>query len=302
MKNIAIVVHGGCGQEDKFLKNNWHAYEKALSNAALEGYKLLEKGSSALEAVEQAARFMEDNPLFNAGRGSSLNSKGEVEMDASIMDGKNQQAGAVSMVRNVKNPISLARCIMQKTRHAFFSGYGALEVAKDEHIILKPDSYFITEHQYNLFQEASNQDSMQEQLTKKIHGTIGAVALDYEGNLAAGASTGGTPNNMPGRIGDSCIIGAGCYANNNTCAVAGTGTGEYLINRVIAYTISLMVEFKMPLQEACEHVLHQRNKDVKDDLGVISLNAKGEVGIAFNTPILKRAWIGFDKELHVRIK
>jgi L-asparaginase / beta-aspartyl-peptidase len=301
MSNIAIVVHGGCGQKDEFLLKNWQGYEEGLATAIRCGYGLLKKGRSALEAAEQAAIVLENNPLFNAGRGSSLNSKGEVEMDASIMDGKHCHTGAVSMLRQVKNPISLARCIMQKTKHAFFSGYGALELAKHEHIPLKPESYFITEHQYDVFQKASDEESIQELLEKKIHGTIGVVALDLSGNLASAVSSGGTPNCLPGRIGDSCVIGAGCYANNKTCAVAGTGTGEYLMNRVIAYTISLMVEQGMSLQEACDHVIHIRNKEVKDDLGVISLNTQGEIGIAFNTPILKRAWIGTDEQLNITI-
>lgn len=245
--------------------------------------------------------LLEDNPLFNAGRGSALNCKGEVEMDASIMNGKNLKAGAVSMVRNVKNPVSLARIIMNKTKHVLLSGYGALEIAKNEGIHFETDSYFVTEYQQALFKKYSKHETVQQILEKKIYGTVGAVALDKRGNLAAATSTGGTSNCLPGRVGDSCVIGAGCYANNKTCAVSGTGEGEYLIREVVAHTISIMIEFNMSLQDACDHVIHIRNKRYKGHMGVISVNAKGEVGIAYNTKIMKRAWKSSDEDLQVKI-
>jgi L-asparaginase / beta-aspartyl-peptidase len=301
MKKIAIAVHGGAGNFSPYIKKNFKENEEGLAEAVDAGYKILNHGGSALDAVEMAVKILEDNPLFNAGRGSALNCKGEVEMDASIMNGKNLKAGAVSMVRSVKNPISLARIIMNKTKHVLLSGYGALEVAKNSGIYLETDSYFITEHQQEQFKKFSKHDTVQQILEKKIYGTVGAVALDKKGNLAAATSTGGTSNCLPGRIGDSCIIGAGCYANNATCAVSGTGEGEYLIRGVVAHTISIMVELNMSLQEACEHVIHTRNKHHKGHIGVISVNPLGEVGVSYNTKIMKRAWKSSDEELQVKI-
>lgn len=301
MKKIAIAIHGGAGHPTHYTMDHIKENEEGLACAAEKGYDILKKGGSSLDAVEEAVKVLEDNPHFNAGKGSCLNCRGEVEMDASIMDGKTLKAGAVSMVRYVKNPIVLARAVMHKTHHVFLSGYGALEIAQNENIYLEADSYFITEHQYAAFKEANNHENLQQILEKKILGTVGAVALDMKGNVAAATSTGGTSNCLPGRIGDSCVIGAGCYANNESCAVSGTGEGEYLITGVVAHTIALMVENKMPLQEACDHVLHLRNKKVKQDIGVISINRAGDIGIAFNTSAMKRAWIGLDKKLHVQI-
>ena len=301
MNKFAIAVHGGAGNDSPFLKKHVKEHEEGLADAVQIGYKILKKGGSALDAVEEAVKCLEDNPLFNAGQGSALNCKGEVEMDASLMNGENLKAGAVSMVRNVKNPITLARIIMNKTKHVLLSGYGALDVAKNEGICLEPDSYFITDHQYNEFEEANKHETMQQILEKKISGTVGAVALDIKGNVAAGTSTGGTSNCLPGRVGDSCIIGAGCYANNKTCAVSGTGDGEYLITGVIAHTISMMIEFDMTLQEACDYVLHTRNKGTKGDIGVIAVSPKGEIGISFNTQIMKRGWVSSTEDLQVKI-
>jgi L-asparaginase / beta-aspartyl-peptidase len=301
MKKIAIAVHGGAGNPSPFLKKNIKGNEEGLAEAVDTAYKILDKNGSALDAVETAVKILEDNPLFNAGRGSALNCAGEVEMDASIMDGKTLKAGAVSMVRSVRNPIVLARIIMLKTRHVFLSGYGALNIAKNEGIYLEPDSYFITEHMQKEFQKYSKHETVQQIIEKKIYGTVGAVALDKKGNLASATSTGGTSNCLPGRIGDSCIIGGGCYANNNTCAVSGTGEGEYLIRGVVAHTIAMMVEFNMSLQEACTQVIHQRNSHHKGHIGVISVNRNADVGIAFNTKGMKRAWKSSEEELQVHI-
>ncbi|MGQ3887681.1 isoaspartyl peptidase/L-asparaginase family protein [Legionella sp. CNM-1927-20] len=298
---IAIAVHGGAGESSSFLKKNRESIKEDLAKACQKGYKILKEGGSALDAVEEAVKILEDSPYFNAGRGSALNCCGEVEMDASIMDGKEVKAGAVSMVRDVKNPISLARLIMNKTKHVFLSGYGALEFAKKENVPLKPQSYFITTHQYEEYERLNAEETYKELLNKKETGTVGAVALDSYGNLAAGTSTGGTSNSLPGRIGDSCVIGAGCYANNKTCAVSGTGEGEYLITGVIAHTISMLTELNFSLQEICEQVLYERNKN-RGEIGVISVNHRGDIGMSFNTEIMKRAWIGLDGKLHVKIK
>lgn len=302
MKKIGIAVHGGVGWNIPFIKKHVKGYEEGLRAAILAGYKVLKKGGSSLNAVEEAVKSLEDNYLFNAGRGSALNLLGEVEMDASIMDGKDLRAGAVSMVRSVKNPVTLARCVMAKTKHVFLSGYGALDLAKTNEIVLEPESYFITDHQYRSFIKNVDHATIQRALRKRIHGTVGAVALDKKGNLAAATSTGGTSNCLPGRIGDSCVIGAGCYANNETCAVSGTGDGEVLITGVIAHTIAMLIEFKkMPIQEACNYVIKHRNELTKGDIGVICVDTKGNFGICYNSKIMKRAWMNSDENLEVRV-
>ncbi|QBR83449.1 isoaspartyl peptidase/L-asparaginase [Legionella israelensis] len=301
MNNIAIAIHGGASEATSLLKNHLPEYEKSLKIALEAGYEALKKGESALNAVEASVRYLEDDPLFNAGRGSVLNQKGEVEMDASIMDGQSHKAGAASMLKEVKNPVSLARKIMSETQHVLLSGYGALELAKYYDLELQPESYFITEYQYETYLKAHREESMKDILAKTIRGTVGAVALDKEGNLAAATSTGGTSNCLPGRVGDSCIIGAGCYADNNTCAISGTGEGEALITGVVAHSIAMLVELKQwPLQKACEYVIHERNKAQKE-IGVIALNAKGEVSMAFNTEIMKRASVDVKGKVEVKI-
>jgi len=300
--NIAMAIHGGAGPDSDFIKENKENYFEGLKEAVTAGYKILEKGASALDAVEEAVRTLENNLLFNSGRGSALNNKGEVEMDAAIMDGEKIKAGAVSMVTNVKNPVTPARFVMENTNHVLLSGNGALEFAKNEDIELAPGSYFITDHQMQEFLEKCNKEDLQQLLRKRIHGTVGAVALDVKGNVAAATSTGGTCNSLDGRIGDSCIIGAGTYANNKTCAVSGTGDGEFLINRVIANSISAACHFtNRSLQEACDLVIHELNKDVKGDLGVISVNAKGDFGISFNSERMHRAWQSSTVPLTIKI-
>lgn len=298
MNKIAIAIHGGASESSPFIEKNRPAIQDGLKEAIQAGYLVLEKGGSALDAVEEAVIFLENNPFFNAGLGSALNAAGKVEMDASIMDGKTLDAGAVSMVTQVKNPIILARKIMQKTKHVFLSGYGALTIAKQEGLALEDEDYFITEHQYKTFEKLRAQEQMSDILKKRTHGTVGAVALDSKGNLAAATSTGGTPNCLPGRIGDSCVIGAGCYANNASCAVSGTGEGEYLITRVIGHSIAVLSD-KMTLQEACNAVIPGYQDD--RGIGVIAVNPMGDIGIHYNTEIMKRAWIGLDRKMFVAI-
>lgn len=301
MGKIAFAVHGGASHYTPFLRKHFQETEQALAYATRLGYKILSRGGSALDAVEYAVQYLEDNPLFNAGRGSALNSQGKVEMDASIMNGKNLKAGAVALVQGVKNPISLARVVMKKTRHVFMSSHGALDLAKSEGLNFEPEAYFVTEHQFAEFQKANKSAEALRLHGKRMHGTVGAVALDKRGNMAAGTSTGGTSNCLPGRIGDSCVIGAGCYANNKTCAVSGTGEGEYLITGVIAHSISTLVELGKPIQEACDYVLFVGNKKVRADIGVIAVSPDGKIGHAFNCAIMKRAWMTSDEDLQVKI-
>lgn len=281
MNKIAIAIHGGAGQNSEFIEANYDAYLEGLKTAITHGHQLLIDGASAVDAVEATVRFLEDNPLFNAGKGAALNSDGEVEMDAAIMDGNLLSAGAVSMVRQVKNPISLARKIMDNTKHVHIAGYGALKVAKHAKLELMPDDYFIVERQINDLKEEKSYG----------HGTVGCVALDSLGRLAAGTSTGGISNSLPGRVGDSCMIGAGCYANS-ICASSCTGDGEVIITNVIAHKVALLMELKgMTLQEACDFTVNNPDQSIAGDVGIVSLNKYGEVAFAFNCDRMHRASI-----------
>lgn len=290
MKNYSIVVHGGAGEDSEFIHSHQAEIKNALKDALNSGHEVLKQGGRAMDAVEKAVRLLEDIPLFNAGRGSVLNHEGEVEMDASIMDGRNSSAGAVALVRNVKNPITLAKFIMDHTPHVFISGQGAFNIAKKNNLELEVNSYFITEHQVDRYMESRKNEVYDDFIKKRVHGTVGAVALDQSGNLAAATSTGGTSNCLSGRIGDSCIIGAGCYANNASCAVSGTGDGEVLITNVIAHSIAFYMELKnCNVQEACDYVIQQRNKNTDGDIGVIAVDAEGKMGISFNSQRMHRA-------------
>jgi beta-aspartyl-peptidase (threonine type) len=302
MKPISIAVHGGAGEDPTHIRENERGFKEGLQAAINAGYKVLEKGGSALDAVQEAAKSLEDNQLFNAGRGAALNNKGEIEMDASIMDGKTLKAGAVAMVKNVRNPIVLARLILEKTNHILISDSGALELARDSNLALEPDSYFVTDYQMGEFLQKRDQEFVQQLLEKRVHGTIGAVALDNKGNIAAATSTGGTCNALAGRIGDSCLIGAGCYAHNASCAISGTGDGEFLISGVIAHTIAMVMELtQCSLQEACDTVIHVRNKGIKGTLGVIGVDTAGNFGIAFNGEQMHRAWQSTNQPLQIHV-
>lgn len=307
-KKIAIAVHGGAGADSDHIKKNKKGYEKGLEDAANAGYKVLEEGGNAVEAVEAAVKVLEDNPLFNAGRGSAINRKANVEMCASIMRGDNLNSGAVAIVRNVRNPVSLAKAIMLNTSFIYIGNEGALNYAKEINIPLEPDSYFVTEHQYDVFDKKRREKFLGskeiaiEQIKERMHGTVGAVAMDEKGLLAAATSTGGTENAREGRIGDSSIIGVGCYANNKTCAVSCTGDGEYSIRGVIAHDISAYVEYKKAsLKDAVNYVIHEKNGDIKGDLGVIAVDPKGNIEMAFKADRMHRAWKSSGKELQVKI-
>jgi beta-aspartyl-peptidase (threonine type) len=308
MANIAIAVHGGAGPDSAYIKKNKEGYTQGLEEAVRTGYKILEEGGSALDAVEAAVKYLEDNPLFNAGRGSVLNENAEVEMEASIMDGKNKSCGAVAIVRHVKNPVTLARAVMEKTPHIYLGDMGALDFARQIGIEMRPDSYFITEYNYGQYEHAAIEakqeprDTAIVQLKRKEHGTVGAVALDSAGNLAAATSTGGLENKKASRIGDSSIIGVGTYANNATCAVSCTGDGEYLIQHVTAFQLSAIMEYKgLSLQDACNYLIHEKCNGVEGDMGLIAIDPDGTVGIAFNSERMHRAWMTSSEPLQVHI-
>ncbi|HUC82459.1 MAG TPA: isoaspartyl peptidase/L-asparaginase [Flavisolibacter sp.] len=303
MAKLAIAVHGGAGPDSEFIQKHTTEYKKGLKDALKAGYRVLEDGGSALDAVEAAVRTLEDDPLFNAGRGSSLNEKAEVEMDASIMNGKDMKSGAVSILKNVKNPITLARAIMEKTSHIYLADMGALEFAQKIGLEAMPEAYFITDHAYEEYQkalkEASNtiQEAGQYQVKRKTHGTVGAVALDKDGNVAAATSTGGTENKVPGRVGDSALIGVGSYANNKTCAVSSTGDGEVLMQNVMAFHVSSLMQYKgLSLKKACRYLMHDELKDAKGDMGIIAIDPKGNIAMEFNSERMHRGFKTGDEE------
>jgi beta-aspartyl-peptidase (threonine type) len=297
MRNIAIAVHGGAGPDSDHIKKNYEAYKKGIAEALDVGYTVLEAGGFAVDAVEAAVNTLEDNKLFNAGRGSALNEKGEIEMDAAIMNGEDLKSGAVSIVKNVKNPVTLARAIMEKTAHIYLGDMGALELARKVGLKVMPEAYFITDHAFEQYakalQEATNtmEEAGDYQVKRKTHGTVGAVALDSEGNVAAATSTGGTENKVPGRIGDSSMIGIGCYANNKTCAVSTTGDGEYLMQHVVGFHLSAIMEYKgLGLKEAARYLLHEKLKGVDGDMGLIALDREGQVVLEFNAQRMHRGF------------
>lgn len=303
MNKIAIAVHGGAGPDAAFIQKNTDAYKKGLEEALHTGYKVLNDGGSALDAVEAAINSLEDNPLFNSGRGSALNENAEIEMDASIMDGKDLNSGAVAIVKNVKNPVTLARAIMEKTKHIYIGDAGALAFAQDIGLKLMPEAYFITDHAFQQYaksmEKTGDKTGLEEagryQAQRKSHGTVGAVALDKAGNIAAATSSGGTENKAAGRIGDSSMVGVGSYANNKTCAFSVTGDGEYLIKNVVAFHLSSIIQYKgLPLKEACHYLIHEELKEEKGDMGVIAIDTKGNITMEFNAERMHRAWKSSD--------
>jgi beta-aspartyl-peptidase (threonine type) len=296
----AIALHGGAGTilRSAMTPEKDAAYRKSLQEAILFGEKILKEGGHAVDAVEKAIRVLEDNPLFNAGRGSVFTSEGKNEMDASIMNGQDLRAGAVSGITNVKNPITLARTVMYDSEHVFLAGSGAVEFAKMHHIEFAPDEYFFVPMRFEQLQQAKKTDSITLDHTEEnIHqgkpkktGTVGAVAMDRNGNLAAGTSTGGMTNKKHGRVGDSPMIGAGTYANNKTCAVSCTGHGEYFIRCVVAYDISCLIEYKgLTLKEACDLVVYDKLVKIGGEGGLIALDSHGNIEMPFNSEGMYRA-------------
>lgn len=293
--NYCIAIHGGAGTlvKGQMTDDKEQAYRAALDRALEHGYTVLDSGGTAMEAVEEAVKHLEDSPLFNAGRGSVFTATGTHEMDASIMDGKSLKAGAVTTITGVKNPIALAHDVMKHTEHVFLAGEGAMAFAKSLGYVVEPPAYFHDDLRYQQWQELKGSDGFQlDHSTKKDSkfGTVGAVALDQEGNIAAATSTGGMTNKRYGRVGDSPMIGAGTYANNKTCAVSCTGSGEYFIRGVVAYDVSAMMEYGgSSLLVAADEVINKRVLSIGGDGGLIAVNTKGEVAMPFNTEGMYRA-------------
>ncbi|MGB3345253.1 MAG: isoaspartyl peptidase/L-asparaginase [Aequorivita sp.] len=295
-KKYSIAIHGGAGTLVKGLMTpeKEEQYKTALEDALEGGYEILEKGGSALDAVEIAVKRLEDSPLFNAGKGSVFTNDGTHEMDAAIMDGKTLEAGAVSLITGIKNPIALARDVMEKSGHVFLAGEGAMRFAKSLDYKLESPDYFFDELRYQQWQEIKDSGSFQlDHSAKKDSkfGTVGAVACDKLGNIAAATSTGGMTNKRWGRVGDSPIIGAGNYANNQTCAVSCTGSGEFFIRGVVAYDVSCLMEYKgMTLKEAADEVINKRILKLGGDGGLIAVDSKGNIAMPFNTEGMYRAF------------
>jgi L-asparaginase / beta-aspartyl-peptidase len=309
----ALVVHGGAGviEKSQLGPEGDKAYRAGLDKAIHAGAAVLDKGGSALDAVEATLHVLEDDPHFNAGKGAVFTREGKNEMDSSIMDGSNLKAGAVAGVQRVHSPISAARAVMEKSPHVMIAGRGADEFAASVGLKMEEPSYFFTESRWKgLVQELKKKGLpipprpagvptegeqipvavVDEAEDSGVHGTTGVVALDRNGNIAAGTSTGGMQAKMPGRVGDSPIIGAGTYASNQSCAVSGTGTGEYFIRLGVAREVCNLVHFKgMKLQDAVDHVIHKELEDLHGDGGVIAITPDGQLAWSFNTPGMFRA-------------
>lgn len=297
--DFAIVVHGGAGT---ILKKNMSdemelAYKLKLEEAINAGYNILEKNGSSKDAVEETIKVLENSELFNAGKGSVLSNKGVVEMDASIMNGKNLNAGAISGIKTIKNPISAARLVMEKSEHVFLSGEGAEEFAKLQGLDIIDNEYFITETRLKSLLNAKKRDSIKD----NKFGTVGCVAIDKFGNITSGTSTGGMTNKKWNRIGDVPIIGAGTYANNNTCGISSTGWGEYFIRNVVAYDISSQIEYKkISIDLAAKNTL-KKVKDLGGNGGVIGIDKNGNILMDFNTEGMYRGYKKSDGESEISI-
>lgn len=295
MKTFSIAIHGGAGTLVKGMMTLEleATYKQALKKALETGYLVLEAGGSAVDAVEVAVKLLEDSPLFNAGKGSVFTATESHEMDASIMDGKTLNAGAVSLITGIKNPISLARAVMEKSDHVFLAGEGAMQFAEELNYKLEDASYFYDEFRHNQWLEIKDTNSFQLDHAKKKDskfGTVGAVACDKNGNIAAATSTGGMTNKKWGRVGDSPMVGAGNYANNKTCAISCTGSGEFFIRGVVAYDVACLMEHKgLSLTEASKEVIHKRILEIGGDGGLIAIDAQGNIAMPFNTEGMYRA-------------
>ena len=301
MQKFSIAIHGGAGtiQKKDMTPEKERDFRNGLQQAMDAGLAVLQQGGRAVDAVKTAVMHLEDNILFNAGRGAVFTNTGMHEMDAAIMDGATLNAGAVAGVKNIRNPVELAEAVMLHSGHVFLSGEGATEFASTRGIKFEPDDYFFSQFRYDQWREAKGSDiykldhtphSQVEQNKDKKFGTVGAVACDKEGNIAAATSTGGMTNKRFGRVGDSPIIGAGTYANNKTCAISCTGHGEPFIRAVVAYDISCLMEYrKMTLQEACEEVVLNKLVKINGEGGVIGIDAGGNIAMVFNSDGMYRA-------------
>jgi beta-aspartyl-peptidase (threonine type) len=302
---IAIAIHGGAGTilKSEMTDAKEQAYTKALKECIAVGYAMLKSGASAIEAVAATVVALEDEILFNAGRGSVFTHKGNNEMDASLMRGDTLEAGAVAGVRNVRNPIMLAQAVMQHSGHVMLSGKGASEFALKMKLPLEDDAYFFSQEKYDQWLAARNSDTyMLDHISEKKKGTVGAVARDATGTLAAATSTGGMTNKKYSRIGDTPIIGAGTYANNATCGISCTGHGELFIRCVVAHDVSCLMEYKgLSLQQACDVVVKDKLVKIGGEGGLIAVDHAGNTHFSFNSEGMYRAAMADDGDLIIGI-
>jgi beta-aspartyl-peptidase (threonine type) len=301
---VTIVIHGGAGTilKKEMTPEKEALYRAKLTEALKTGYDILKAGGSSLDAVEAAIRVMEDSPLFNAGRGAVFTNQGRNEMDASIMDGATLDAGAVASVTNIKNPISAARRVMTNSRHVMLTGDGAMVFARDQGLEMADSAYFWTEERWQRLQAVKEEEEKSEASVIPAgddkFGTVGCVAVDQNGHIAAGTSTGGLTNKRWGRVGDSPIVGAGTYANDRTCGVSGTGVGEFFMRGLVAYDVSAHMEYLgMSLEDAAGAVIEKLTA-MGGAGGFIALDKNGNVAMPFNTPGMYRGYVKADGVPH----
>jgi beta-aspartyl-peptidase (threonine type) len=300
-EKFAIVIHGGAGVMSKsaMSEKQQEAYKSKLNEALVLGHKLLKEGETATDVVVSVIEVLENSPLFNAGKGAVFTHDGVNELDASIMEGKTMNAGAVAGVQDIKNPIKAAREVMENSEHVMLSGKGASEFAKEQGLEIVDNKYFFTEHRYESLKRL--QKRVRERTKKDNTGTVGCAVLDFYGNISAGTSTGGMTNKKYGRIGDSPIIGAGTYANNNTCAVSCTGHGEYYIRLGFARDISALMEYQnMSVEEACREEIKKLG-ELGGTGGVIGIDKEGNIAMEFNTGGMFRGYLKSTGEKEIAI-
>ncbi len=318
-KPIAIVIHGGAGtiRRETLTPDREKAYRDKLQEALTTGYNILKSGGTSLDAVVATINVMEDSPQFNAGKGAVFTADGTNELDAAIMDGATLKAGSVASLKRIKNPITLARWVMERSPHVMMVGEGAETFAKQNGMEWVDPSYFRTEQRWNQLQEAKKREQQMsdpgsqskkpggpnnDESDERKFGTVGCVALDRAGNIAAGTSTGGTTNKKFGRVGDAPIIGAGTYANNKTCGISCTGTGEYFIRSVVGHDVSALMEYKgMSLKEAADYVVMDKLVKMGGDGGLIAMDNKGNIATPFNTSGMYRGYIDVAGKMVIQI-
>jgi len=306
MSRFSLAIHGGAGTLIKGLMTSEMEanYKKALDLALEAGYEVLKKGGSSLDAVEVSVKLLEDTPLFNAGKGSVFTAKGTHEMDAAIMDGKELDAGAVSLITGIRNPVALARDVMEKSDHVFLAGEGGDEFAESKNLEIEPPEYFRTERRIKQLEDRKSKKERGGSLTgtEGKFGTVGAVALDQNGNLSAATSTRGTSNKLKGRIGDTPIIGSGTYANNNSCGISCTGDGEYFIRNQAAFSVSALVEIgKISMKDAMKKVIDEDIGNMGGVGGMIGLDRDGNYYWYFNSKGMYRGVLFDDGVMLVEI-
>ena len=313
MNPFSIAIHGGAGTivKEDMTPALERAYRNGLTVAIEAGYEILKNGGTSIDAIITSIKMLEDNLLFNAGRGSVFTKKGVQEMDAAIMNGANLKAGAIAGVRNVRNPIELAYEVMENSNHVFLSGKGANDFAIKRGLKLEPDEYFFSQFRYDQWKYLRDSDNysldhthqdLAELMKDKKFGTVGAVACDQMGNIAAATSTGGMTNKKYGRIGDSPIIGAGTYANNRTCGISCTGHGELFIRAVAAYDVNALMEYKnYTLQQAMDEVVNHKLMQINGEGGMIGVDAQGNTAMVFNSAGMYRAMMNSKGESIVGI-